>query len=94
MDWMLVNPVKTDSKLDITRLDSKFLLKMEFKNLIILEVKNGIRKEDTSTLKARRILDYCDTYDEMLDHIVQYVDVIGTRPQLELRDTCAGLGQD
>jgi class 3 adenylate cyclase len=92
MSWQSAKPVKTNGQLDITNLDSRMSLRSAFIKLIGHEVLTGVRQSDNSSTKARQIMCYCETYDEMLDQIVQYVDVVGTRPQLDLRETCSGLG--
>jgi hypothetical protein len=92
MNWQDAKPVKTNGQLDITHLDSRMSLRSAFIKLISSEISTGVRQDDISSTKARQVMCYCETYDEMLDQIVQYVDVVGTRPQLDLRETCSGLG--
>jgi hypothetical protein len=92
MNWQDAKPVKTNGQLDITHLDSRMSLKSAFIKLISSEISTGVRPDDISSTKARQVMCYCETYDEMLDQIVQYVDVVGTRPRLKLKETCSGLG--
>lgn len=90
--WMTCVPEKTDGKFDITGLNTRISLMKKFTDFIMEEDRKGKRKNPISTQKARQVIHFCGTYDEILDQIVQFVDVVGTRPQLELHETVAGLG--